>query len=155
MEIRSSAFANGEKIPRVYTCEGRDVSPPLTFADVPGGCQSLALVVDDPDSPDPRAPRRIWTHWLIYNLPPHVHDLPEGAAAALPGETRVGTNDSASMGWSGPCPPIGRHRYIFRLYALDVVLPDLGPCRKPVLEKAMQGHVLAEAELVGTYQKGD
>jgi hypothetical protein len=152
--ITSAAFAAGGSIPAGYTCEGRDVSPPLAWAGVPAGAKSLALVVDDPDAPDPAAPKRVWVHWVLYNLPPTAAGLPEAVAAAdLPAGTREGTNDWNRTGYGGPCPPVGRHRYFFKLFALDVVLPDLGSPTKAALLKAMDGHVLARTEMIGTYQK--
>ena len=154
LEIRSSAFADGAEIPRDHTCQGADRSPPLTFAGAPPGTRSLALVVDDPDAPDPRAPRMTWVHWLLYDLPPGCAGLPEGVSpAALPPGAREGVNDDHRTGWSGPCPPIGRHRYFFKLYALDALLGDLGEPGKPALLAAMEGHVLAEARMHGTYAK--
>jgi Raf kinase inhibitor-like YbhB/YbcL family protein len=110
--------------------------------------------VDDPDAPDPAAPRMTWVHWVLYNLPTTATSLPEGAApGALPAGARQGTNDFTTTVYGGPCPPVGRHRYFHKLYALDLVLPDLGKPRKGDLERAMKGHVLAEAQLIGTYQK--
>ncbi len=152
MSITSPAFEDGAEIPTLYTCEGRDISPPLEFHDVPSEAQSLALIVDDPDAPDPAAPRMTWVHWLLYNLPPETRALEEDVRA-LPEGTGVGLNDWQRADYGGPCPPIGRHRYHFKLYALDVRLPDLGTPTKPQLLQAMKGHVIAEAELVGTYQK--
>ena len=154
LTIRSPAFANGGEIPRLHTCEGGDVSPPLEFAGVPQGAKTLALVVHDPDAPDPAAPRMDYVHWVLYDLPPDCSGLPQGvAAAALPAGTRQGLNDWKKTGYGGPCPPIGRHRYFHKLYALDVVLPNLNKPNKAALEKAMAGHVLAQAQLMGTYQK--
>ncbi|GIW41885.1 MAG: hypothetical protein KatS3mg076_2462 [Candidatus Binatia bacterium] len=153
-EIRSEAFAHMGEIPTKYTCEGEDISPPLSWSGVPAGAKSLALVVDDPDAPDPKAPKMTWVHWILYDLPPDSTGLPEGvSSAALPPGTREGRNDWQRTGYGGPCPPIGRHRYFHKLYALDVVLGDLGEPTKARLERAMQGHVLAEAVLVGTYEK--
>jgi Raf kinase inhibitor-like YbhB/YbcL family protein len=155
MQIASSAFADNQPIPRQHTCEGADTSPPLAFSAVPAGAKSLVLIVDDPDAPDPAAPRMTWVHWLLYNLPPTSTSLAEGVArGGLPAGTLEGLNDWRRSGYGGPCPPIGRHRYFFKLYALDRVLPDLNRPTKPLLEKAIRGHVLAEAALVGTYQKG-
>jgi Raf kinase inhibitor-like YbhB/YbcL family protein len=152
----SDAFAEGERIPRRHTCEGDDTSPPLAWTGVPAGSRSLALIVDDPDAPDPAAPKLTWVHWVLYNLPPGDGALVAGAATGgLPPGTHEGLNDWKRTGYGGPCPPIGRHRYFHKLYALDVVLPDLGRPTKAALLAAMQGHVLAEAHLVGTYQKGD
>ena len=150
--LSSSAFAHQGAIPTKYTCEGGDVSPPLTWIDLPPGTKSLALIVDDPDAPDPAAPKMTWVHWVLYNLPPTANGLPEGASVLPPG-TRQGLNDWQRTGYGGPCPLIGRHRYFHKLYALDTVLPDLGRPTKIMLEKAMKGHFLGQAELVGTYQK--
>lgn len=154
MHIASSVFENGEKIPSRHTCEGANVSPALSWREVPLEAKSLVLIVDDPDAPDPAAPRMTWVHWLLYNLPATDGGLPE-AVAALPAGTLEGTNDWKRIGYGGPCPPIGRHRYFHKLYALDTLLPDLGQPDKPRLLAAMVGHILAEAECVGTYQKGD
>jgi hypothetical protein len=154
MAIRSTAFADGAEIPRRYTCEGADVSPPLEWTDVPAGAKSLALVVDDPDAPDPKAPRMTWVHWVLHDMPPGTAGLAEAVARdALPPGTRHGVNDWKRTGYGGPCPPIGRHRYYFKLYALDAVLGDLPTPTKAELEAAMKGHVLAEAKLMGTYEK--
>ena len=152
MHIVSSAFAHHGEIPRLYTCDGRDISPPLAFADIPAGTQSLALIVHDPDVPSPDAPRRIWVHWVLYDLPADCAGLPE-ALRDLPAGTLEGRNDWGRTGYGGPCPPKGRHRYFHTLYALDCRLPDLRQPTKATLEQAMQGHILARAELVGTYQR--
>jgi Raf kinase inhibitor-like YbhB/YbcL family protein len=152
--LASSAFAAGTPIPRRYTCEGADVSPPLRWSGAPESTRSLALIVEDPDAPDPRAPRMTWVHWLVYNLPPDVQALPEGAAdQGLPAGARHGVNDWKRASYGGPCPPVGRHRYFHRLYALNCALPDLGAPSKARLLEAMHGHVIATAELIGTYQK--
>lgn len=154
MQIQSSAFAHQGEIPAALTCEGADRSPPLAFSEIPAAAKSLVLIVDDPDAPDPKAPKMTWVHWVLYNLPPTTSGLAEGIApSALPKGTLEGTNDWKRTGWGGPCPPIGRHRYFFKLYALDTVLPDLGKPTKAKLEKAMEKHIVANAELVGTYQK--
>ena len=154
LKLISSAFSTGGNIPVEHTCEGADLSPPLSWSGIPAGTKSLALIVDDPDAPDPAAPRMTWVHWLLYNLPPAAAGLPEGVVpAALPAGTREGINDWKRTGYGGPCPPIGRHRYFHPLSALDPRLPDLERPTKKQLEKAMQGHVLAQAELIGTYQK--
>lgn len=152
MQIVSPAFADHAEIPRKHTCQGPDVSPALSWQDVPPGTQSLALVVDDPDAPDPAAPQRVWVHWVVYNIPAQVTQLPEGVGLA-PAGGRDGRNDWGRQGWGGPCPPVGRHRYFFKLYALDAVLPELGTPTKAQLEAAMKGHTLAQAQRVGTYQK--
>lgn len=153
LSITSSRFTDGGAIPSHYTCEGSDASPPLTFAGIPAEAKSLALIVDDPDAPDPKAPKMTWVHWVLYNLPPGTPGLAEGMTkGALPKGTAEGINDWKRAGWGGPCPPIGRHRYFFKLYALDTTLA-LETADKAHLEKAMAGHVLAKAELVGTYLK--
>jgi Raf kinase inhibitor-like YbhB/YbcL family protein len=149
-KLASSAFAEGGAIPPRYTCEGHDVSPPLAWSGVPPGTRSLALIVDDPDAPDPVAPRMTWVHWVMYDIPPAAGQLAEGAAA--PAGAKEGPNDWGRTGWGGPCPPIGRHRYFFKLYALDTVLGLVG-AEKAQLDAAMRGHVVAEAKLIGTYQK--
>ncbi len=154
MKISSTSFGHQGSIPARYTCEGSDTSPPLAWSDVPSAAKSLALIVDDPDAPDPAAPRTTWVHWVLYNLPPGTAALAEGASAKLPSGTRDGLNDWKKTGYGGPCPPIGRHRYFFKLYALDTVLPDLRKPTKAALLEAMKGHVVGTAELVGTYQKG-
>jgi Raf kinase inhibitor-like YbhB/YbcL family protein len=152
--LQSSAFAAGAEIPKRCTCEGQDVSPPLAWSDPPAGTRSFALVVDDPDAPDPEAPKRTWVHWIVYALPAGARALAEGAGSgALPPGARAGRNDWGRADWGGPCPPIGRHRYFHRLYALDTDLGDLGAPTRAALERAMAGHVLGRAELVGTYQK--
>ncbi|HEX9570362.1 MAG TPA: YbhB/YbcL family Raf kinase inhibitor-like protein [Rhodospirillales bacterium] len=152
--VKSSAFTDGQEIPRRHTCEGEDVSPPLAWSGAPAGTKTFALIVDDPDAPDPKAPQMTWVHWVLYNLPAPAAALPEGVKpAALPAGTREGRNDWKRTGYGGPCPPIGRHRYFHKLYALDAALADLGTPGKAELERAIKGHVLARAELVGTYQK--
>lgn len=130
------------------------MSPPLSWRGVPPGTRTLALVVDDPDAPDPDAPKMTWVHWVVYNLPPDSPGLAEGASRTLPAGARDGRNDWKRTGYGGPCPPVGRHRYFHKLYALDVELPDLREPTKAQLEAAMKGHVLAQTELVGTYRKG-
>ena len=151
LTLTSSAFRPNQPIPARYTCDGEDVSPPLTWTGIPAGTRSLALIIDDPDAPDTKHPRQVWVHWVLYNLPPDCTWLAE--AAALPPGTKVGRNDWQRADYGGPCPPIGRHRYFHKLYALDTVLPDLKHPTKSQLEQAMKGHVLAQAELVGTYER--
>ena len=154
LSIFSPAFAAGESIPQLHTCEGDDISPPLGWEGVPAGTKSLALIVDDPDAPDPAAPKRTWVHWVLYNLPPDSTGLAEGVGGDdLPPGTLEGTNDWKRTGYGGPCPPVGEHRYVHKLYALDCVLPDLKHPTKAALEKAMEGHVLAKAEVIGLYEK--
>jgi len=152
LKITSPAFADGSEIPREHTCQGADRSPPLAWTGVPPEARSLALVVDDPDAPDPAAPKMTWVHWVLYNLPPSSSGLHEGVEE-LPRGTREGVNDWKRTGYGGPCPPIGRHRYFHKLYALSEVLPDLRGPTKAQLERAMEGKVLAKAELTGTYRK--
>lgn len=153
--LTSQAFDHNQSIPRRFTCEGDDVSPDLAWSDVPPGTRSFALVVDDPDAPDPAAPKLTWVHWVLYNIPHTAIGLATAATAGeLPDGTREGLNDWKRTGYGGPCPPIGRHRYFHKLYALNTTLPDLGKPTKAQLEKAMADHVLAKAELIGTYQKG-
>lgn len=151
--ISSTAFEHNGPIPKKYTCDGLDVSPPLIWGGVPPAARSLVLIVDDPDAPDPAAPKRIWVHWVLYNLPAGAAGLDEAIAASkLPAGTHEGLNDWQRTGYGGPCPPIGRHRYFHKLYVLDVALPDLGKPSKQQLEQAMKGHVIGQAELIGTYQ---
>lgn len=152
MTLSSPSFHANETIPSRHTCEGQDTSPALSWSGLPEGTRSLALIVDDPDAPDPAAPQRTWVHWVLYNLPPTATGLPEGATTLPPG-TLQGTNDWHRTGYGGPCPPIGSHRYFHKLYALDTVLPDLKHPTKAELEKAMLGHILGKVELVGKYQK--
>jgi len=152
LTLTSPAFDASGPIPPRYTCEGKNVSPPLAWSGIPQGTQSLALIVDDPDAPDPAAPRMTWVHWVLYNLPAATHELAEGLQS-LPAGALPGRNDWHDSGYGGPCPPIGIHRYFHKLYALDTVLPDLGKPTKAKLESAMRGHVLAQAELIGTYRK--
>jgi Raf kinase inhibitor-like YbhB/YbcL family protein len=149
LTLSSPAFTAGGSIPEKYTCDGANVSPPLSWSGLPPGTKSLALIVDDPDAPDPAAPRQTWVHWVVYDIPPEVAGLPEGGGAGA----RTGTNDWKEARYGGACPPVGRHRYFHKLYALDVVLPDLGHPSKAQLEQAMQNHVIDQAELVGTYQR--
>lgn len=154
LQIHSPAFENGGDMPSKYTCEGDDIAPPLVWSGVPADARSLVLIVDDPDAPDPAAPRMTWVHWVLYNLPPETSELAEGVTvAALPAGTLEGINDWKRSGYGGPCPPIGRHRYFHKLYALDTLLDNLDMPRKAQVEAAMQGHILAESQLLGTYQK--
>ncbi|HVR61484.1 MAG TPA: YbhB/YbcL family Raf kinase inhibitor-like protein [Polyangia bacterium] len=153
--LRSPSFDDGGSIPRQHTCEGADTAPPLAWSGAPAETRSFALIVDDPDAPDPRAPRMTYVHWVVYNIPATASALPEAAGSgSLPPGAREGLNDWKRAGYGGPCPPIGRHRYFHKLYALDAVLPDLKTPTKAALEQAMRGHVLGQAQLVGTYEKG-
>lgn len=155
LRLNSTAFEREGELPASCTCDGAELSPPLHWESVPDGTKSLALLVDDPDAPDPAAPKRVWVHWILYNLPPTLTALTEGAGNRPPaGGAREGLNDSNTQGYEGPCPPKGRHRYFFHLFALDTLLPDLGAkARRRDLENAMQGHVLEEAVLMGAYAR--
>jgi hypothetical protein len=154
MVITSPAFEHEGGIPLKYTCDGEDVSPPLDWSNVPEGAKSLVLIVDDPDAPDPKAPKMTWVHWVLYNIPPDATGLPEGVkTSALPEGTSEGINDWKRTGYGGPCPPIGTHRYFHKLYALDTILPKMNKPTKADIEKAMKGHVLAHAELIGKYKR--
>ena len=155
LTLTSTAFQHEGEIPAQYTCEGDDISPALSWTNVPSGAASLALVMDDPDAPDPKAPTMTWVHWVLYNIPVSATGLPEKVDPRdLPSGTLEGLNDWKRTGWGGPCPPKGRHRYFFKLYALDIVLPDLKQPTKSKLESAMDGHIVAKTELIGTYEKG-
>jgi Raf kinase inhibitor-like YbhB/YbcL family protein len=152
LSIASRAFDSGGPIPAKYTCDGEDISPELQWSSVPSSAKSLALIVEDPDAPDPAKPKMVYVHWVLYNLPANVSGLAE-AVAKLPAGAMNGTNDWNRTGYGGPCPPVGRHRYFFKLYALDCVLPDIGHATKKELLQAMDGHIVEQAEYMGTYQK--
>ena len=152
--LKSSAFDNGAAIPARYTCEGDDVSPPLNWEGVPENARSLVLIVDDPDAPDPKAPKMVWVHWVLYNIPVDISSLAEHiTSATLPPGASAGINDWQRPGYGGPCPPIGRHRYFHKLYALDIELAGLNQPTKAEVEAAMQGHIIAQTELIGTFEK--
>lgn len=152
--LASPAFENMQEIPKMHTCDGIDISPPLKWNNVPDNTKSLVLIVDDPDAPDPRSPKMIWVHWVIYNLAPDIGELPAGTTSDnLPDGAVQGLNDWKKAQYNGPCPPIGRHRYFFKLYALNIVFPANQKITKSQLEAAMHGHILAQTEIVGTYQK--
>lgn len=154
LTLTSPAFSSNGDMPMQYTCEGKDISPALSWSNPPQGTKSFALIVDDPDAPDPKAPKMTYVHWVLYNIPANTTGLPENIQSSqLPKGTREGTNDWHRTGYGGPCPPIGRHRYFFKLYALDTELPDLQSPNKMQLEKAMEGHILGQTQYMGTYQK--
>jgi Raf kinase inhibitor-like YbhB/YbcL family protein len=154
LQLSSQAFSHNDSIPMLYTCDGRDFSPPLSWSGLPPGTKSLALIVDDPDAPDPRAPKMTWVHWVLYNIPTEAKDMEENAGdGGLPAGTMEGVNDWGRTGYGGPCPPIGRHRYFYKLYALGIVLPDLDHPKKEELLQVMRGHILGQAELIGTYER--
>jgi Raf kinase inhibitor-like YbhB/YbcL family protein len=152
MNLASSAFSHNGAIPKKHTCDGSDSSPPLSWSGVPTQAKSLVLIVDDPDAPDPAAPKMTWVHWVLYNLPPSAGGLAEGVTS-LPAGTAEGTNDWQRTGYGGPCPPVGRHRYFHKLYALDTLVQGLSRPNKAAIERAMQGHIIARAELIGTYER--
>ena len=154
MKLTSPDFKNQGEIPSVFTCDGKDMSPALSWSQVPEGTKSFALIVDDPDAPDPANPKMTWVHWVLYNIPESSNSLPKGVKTEnLPQGTREGLTDWKRTGYGGPCPPIGKHRYFHKLYALDTLLPNLQRPTKAQLEKAMEGHILDKAELIGLYQK--
>ncbi len=150
ISITSTAFTEGEMIPRDYTCDGRNISPPLAFADIPEGAKSLAIIFDDPD-----APMGTWVHWVLYNIPTAVSELPPGISSAkvLQNGAQHGVNSFSKFGYGGPCPPSGTHRYYFKLYALDTELMQEAGLTKDELLDAMRGHVLAEGQLMGRYKR--
>lgn len=151
--LGSSAYKDQSAMDARFTCEGASVSPPLKWSGAPAGTKSYALIIDDPDAPDPAKPQRTFVHWVIYDIPAGVTSLKEGASQDLPDGARAGANDKGEADYTGPCPPIGRHRYFHKLYALDVVLPDLHNPSKAQLLAAMKGHVVGQTQLIGTYQK--
>lgn len=153
LNLTSSAFTHGGEIPTKYTCEGEDLSPELSWSGAPSGTKSFAMIVDDPDAPDPMAPKMVYVHWVLHNIPANVTSLPENATkSGLPAGTVQGMTDFGKQKYGGPCPPIGAHRYFFKLYALDTEL-NLSAPSKPDLLAAIEGHILAETQLMGTYIK--
>jgi len=154
LAMASNAFNNGEGIPSTYTCEGENISPPLVWDGIPEQTQSLVLIVDDPDAPDPRAPKMTWVHWVVYNMPAETTNLAAGASLkSLPLGSEQGLNDWKQAGYGGPCPPIGRHRYFHKLFALDTTLKGKGKPTKENILEAMERHVISETVLYGTYEK--
>jgi Raf kinase inhibitor-like YbhB/YbcL family protein len=155
LTLKSPAFSTDGTIPAKYTCDGEETSPPLEWSGVPDKAMSLALIVDDPDAPDPAAPKRRFVHWVLYNIPPDARGLSEGAARGkLPPGALEGANDFDKSGYGGPCPPKGRHRYVFTLYALDTSLSSVDSPSRGDLEAAMRGHILEQTEAIGTYERG-
>ena len=149
LNLTSESFQPNGMMPSLYTCEGKETSPQLAWTGVPENAKSLVLIVDDPD-----APKKTWVHWVLYNIPTDAKSLKQGVGAKeLPSGTLQGKNDWKRTGYGAPCPPSGKHRYVFKLYALDAVLPDLKTPSKADVEKAMKGHVIAQTELIGLYQK--
>jgi len=154
LKVTSSAFQQGASIPSQYTCEGKDSSPPLSWSGLPNNTKSVAMIVDDPDAPDPAKPQRVYVHWVVYNIPAQTTSLGENASkSGMPAGAVQGKNDWGKPEYGGPCPPIGRHRYFFKIYALDTTLTGLKDATKADLEKAMKGHIVDSGELMGTYQK--
>lgn len=154
LTLVSPSFSPMGAIPARHTCDAEDLAPALEWSGVPRGTKSFVLIVDDPDAPDPAAPKMTYVHWVLYDIPAGTTKLPAGVKSdALPDGTREGLNDWKHIGYQGPCPPIGRHRYFFKLSALDTMLRDLGNATKADVERAMRGHVLQTAELVGTYER--
>lgn len=143
--IKSPVFAEGEMIPKKYTCQGEDVSPPLTIENIPQETKSLVLIVDDPD-----APNKVFSHWLVWNIDPKITTIKEGKK---PTGAVEGKNDFGKIGYNGPCPPFGTHRYYFKIYALDTVLNLLPETKKEALEKAMENHILAQGMLMGRFSR--
>lgn len=144
MKIQSPAFDNEERIPITYTCDGENINPTISFLEIPTTAKSLLLIVDDPD-----APVGLWTHWIVYNMPPNTTEIVENSTP--PGVE--GLNSSSNVGYQGPCPPSGTHRYFFRLFALDTVLPDLDTVTREQIDAAMKNHIVEKAELMGTYSR--
>jgi Raf kinase inhibitor-like YbhB/YbcL family protein len=154
LSITSTAFRHEGPIPSEFTCDGADRSPPLAWTGAPAGTRSFALIMDDPDAPDPKAPKMTYVHWVLYDIPASVTSLAEAVDVDREATgTREGTNDWKRTGYGGPCPPIGRHRYFHKLYALDTLIGDLGTPTAQDLTEAMRGHVLDEAVLMGTYER--
>ncbi|MDZ7724323.1 MAG: YbhB/YbcL family Raf kinase inhibitor-like protein [candidate division KSB1 bacterium] len=154
LQLTSSAFSHNSPIPSKYTCQGDDISPVLSWSGVPDQAKSLALIMDDPDAPDPKAPKMTFVHWVLYNLPARNNGLPEAIPEnELPEGTLQGVNNWDRTGYGGPCPPVGEHRYFFKLFALDTELPDLNKPTSAELQEAMQGHILEQTELIGLYEK--
>jgi len=154
LTLTSISFLQNGEVPIHHTCDGQDISPQLSWTEVPAGTKSLVLIVDDPDAPDPADPKMTWVHWVLYNIPLNISGLPEGVTAeGLPSGTLEGINDWKRTGYGGPCPPVGIHRYFHKLYAVDILLPDLKHPTKAMLEEAMRGHVIAHSELIGRYRR--
>ena len=151
LKLTSPSFRHNGPIPEQHTCDGADTPPQLEWNGAPQGTKSFALIVDDPDAPDPKAPQRTYVHWVLYDIPASVNTLVD-TRAGLPEGAHEGMNDWKRTGYGGPCPPVGRHRYFFKLYALDATLGGKA-FTKAQLEKAMDGHVLEKAELMGTYER--
>lgn len=150
IKITSSAFQENQMIPEKYTCEGEDISPQLKWDSMPDGTKSIAVICDDPD-----APMGTWVHWVVYNIPPDIRELPENFPddETLPDGTRQGITDFGKTGYGGPCPPSGTHRYYFKIYALDINIDAVSILDKKTLLQEMQGHILAQGQLIGRYKR--
>jgi Raf kinase inhibitor-like YbhB/YbcL family protein len=150
IKVTSTAFSDGQMIPKKYTCDGENVSPPLAWVGVPANAKSISLIADDPD-----APGKTWVHWVVYDLPTSVTSLPESVAKAeqLPGGGKQGTNDFKKIGYGGPCPPSGTHRYYFKLYALNAETSLKPGATKEQLQQAMEGNIIAQGQLLGRYKR--
>ncbi|WP_341327963.1 YbhB/YbcL family Raf kinase inhibitor-like protein [Methylotuvimicrobium sp. KM2] len=154
LKLQSPDFNENGPIAKTFTCDGDDISPALTWSGIPSNTKTLVLIIDDPDAPDPKAPKMTWVHWVLYNIPASAPGLAKAVSdEELPPGTLQGKNDWKKIGYRGPCPPTGKHRYFHKLYALDIELPDLNEPTKAELEQAMQGHILDKAEWVGTYER--
>jgi len=152
--LSSSVFEASASVPTKYTCEGANISPPLAWSGAPASTRSFALIVEDPDAPDPAKPTRVVSHWVVYDIPASATSLSENASRkGMPAGSAQGRNEGNKQVYMGPCPPIGRHRYFFKLVALDTTLTGLRNPKKADLENAIHGHVVGNAELIGTYQK--
>jgi len=151
-KISSVNFDEGQAIPEKHTCQGADISPQLHWTTPPIGTKSLVIIVDDPDAPDPKAPKMTWVHWVIYNIPPDINALQQDLQS-LPKGSQPGYNDWKKTEYGGPCPPIGTHRYFHKIYALDTVLKFESPPTKSDLEIAMKAHILTQSQLIGNYKK--
>jgi Raf kinase inhibitor-like YbhB/YbcL family protein len=150
--LKSEAFKNQEDIPAQFTCEGEGISPALSWSGAPQKTKSFALIVDDPDAPDPAKPGKVFSHWVVYNIPPHTKSFAEGIKT-YPAGTQVGVNEEKKPEYIGPCPPVGKHRYFFKIYALDKTVHFIARPTQADLEKEFVGHILAQSELIGLYAK--
>lgn len=151
-KIFSNSFSHVGEMAKQYTCQGEDISPHLKWDHAPDGTKSFALIVDDPDAPDPEAPQMTWVHWVLYNIPANCSELVEDIQK-LPEGTNIGINDWKKAAYGGPCPPIGRHRYYHKLYAVDIILPQIDNPTKEAVLGMIKDHILAETVIMGTYQK--
>ena len=154
LTLTSPVFKHEHSIPRKYTCEGENISPPLQWDGIPSNTKSLVLIVDDPDAPDPENPKHVWVHWIVYNISPILNHFEDGSKK-IPKLTQQGLNDWNQLGYGGPCPPIGRHRYYFKLFAIDTHLDNLIAPTKYEILKQVEGHTIETSILIGTYEKNE